>query len=453
MNRNSLKSDFDPTPTFGWRWWTGVVLILAYAFLPLSFAQAAPDPVSPPPGLVAWWPGDGFALDVVSTNAGTLLNGATYSTGEVGQAFNLNGTSSYIQAPHSAVWSFGSNDFTIELWANFGSATGSTALVASDAGAGATNKWIFWLNGGKLQFHINGTNNIANIGSGAFSPNLNQWYHLGVTRQFTNYTFYINGVAVATNIDARAIPDSGVPLTIGQAENNFFFNGSLDEISIYNRALSGSEISAVYAAGISGKAYAVTPAPSFVQQPTNQTVYLLGIPVFSAAAMGVPRPSYQWQFNGNNLTDATNASLTLTNVSLANAGSYGVLVSNSVAVITNLSVLTVRPLFRPGSSNNISAGGKAMEFKRVSVVLPGHEKAPCLEIGRVLLRADGSWHLQNGVVFRNGELSVEAPSGYLQVDGALAGDVNLLMPTGSHLVGNIFAHASPMVKSHEGIKK
>jgi len=103
--------------------------------------------------------------------------------------------------------------------------------------------------------------------------------------------------------------------------------------------------------------------------------------------------------------------------------------------------------------HNGSAGGKAMEFKRVSVVLPGHEKAPCLEIGRVLLRADGSWHLQNGVVFRNGELSVEAPSGYLQVDGALAGDVNLLMPTGSHLVGNIFAHASPMVKSHEGIKK
>ena len=58
--------------------------------------------VTPPSGLVAWWPGNGNALDIVDGNNGTLTGGVTYTNGEVGQAFDLDGTSGYVVAPASA---------------------------------------------------------------------------------------------------------------------------------------------------------------------------------------------------------------------------------------------------------------------------------------------------------------------------------------------------------------
>ena len=50
------------------------------------------SPISPPAGLVSWWPGDGNANDIVGDNHGTLENGATFATGKVNQAFSFDGT-------------------------------------------------------------------------------------------------------------------------------------------------------------------------------------------------------------------------------------------------------------------------------------------------------------------------------------------------------------------------
>jgi hypothetical protein len=55
----------------------------------------------PPAGLVAWWRGEGEATDTVGTNHGTLINGATFASGEVGQAFSLDGIDDYIEVPNA----------------------------------------------------------------------------------------------------------------------------------------------------------------------------------------------------------------------------------------------------------------------------------------------------------------------------------------------------------------
>jgi len=225
----------------------GLSLLLGFARL--AHAQCDPDTS----GLVGWWSGNGTTEDFIQTINGSLQNGATYAQGEVGQAFLLNGSGAYVQTYYSPEWAFGTNSFTLELWANFANTNGAPAMLSSDAGAGAQNKWIFCLNGGILQFQINGAYGAALIGSYAFSPALDQWYHVAVTRQSTNYVFFINGSAVSTNNDSRAIPNSASPLMIGEAEGNYFFNGLLDEISIYNRALAASEIAAIYSAGSAGK--------------------------------------------------------------------------------------------------------------------------------------------------------------------------------------------------------
>src|SRR3989442_9579353 len=92
-------------------------------------------------------------------NDGTLINGATFGSGEVRQAFSLNGVGQYVQAASSIP--FGSNDFSIDLWVNLNSVPPSTIpapgdiFIGDDNGGGENDKWFFALGGGVLYFHIN----------------------------------------------------------------------------------------------------------------------------------------------------------------------------------------------------------------------------------------------------------------------------------------------------------
>lgn len=284
-----------------------------------------------PTGLVAWWPADGFALDVAGTNNGTLLGGIAYGSGAAGQAFSFNGSSSYVQVPDSPFWAFGANDFTIELWANFANASGSPVLVGQDEGPGSVNKWLFWLDNGKLEFHINGPGNVL-IGSISFNPTLGQWYHLAVTRQANFYRFYVNGSVVGTASNSLQVPDANAPLRIGWAEESYFFNGRLDEVSIYNTALSTAQIASIYAAGSSGKCFTNDSAPVFIQQPVGFNGHIGQSSTLSGVAMGSPRPTYQWLLNNVAIPGATSSSLFLTNLSLANSGTYVLVASNMFGV-------------------------------------------------------------------------------------------------------------------------
>jgi hypothetical protein len=98
-----------------------------------------------------------------------------------------------------------------------------------------------------------------------------------------------------------------------------------DEISIYNRALSATEIQAIYEAGSAGKCG--TP-PAIVTQPQSQIAFAKSNVSFTVSASGSPPLSYQWSFNGSNILDATSSSFTITNVNQNNLGTYAVLITN-----------------------------------------------------------------------------------------------------------------------------
>src|SRR5206468_10268120 len=75
----------------------------------------APPPCAPPPaGMVAWYPGDGNANDIVGGNNGTLQGGVTFAPGEVGQAFNFNGIDSFVNVPDAA--NLHLQSLTIDAW-------------------------------------------------------------------------------------------------------------------------------------------------------------------------------------------------------------------------------------------------------------------------------------------------------------------------------------------------
>lgn len=222
----------------------------------LSFAPC----LTAPAGLVATWNGNADGYDLVGGNQGQLLSGASSVAGKVGNAFRFDGSTGFFQAPDSPLWAFGLNDFSIELWANFAAADGNHSFLASDDGGGAQSKWIFWLSGGNLVFHLNGAGGLRDIGRVPFNPVLGRWYHLAVTRSGAAYTFYINGTAAGTDSDTNPVPDASAPLTIGRAEGNFYFEGLLDEVSIYHETISAADVAAIYNAGGAGKCTSGTVA-------------------------------------------------------------------------------------------------------------------------------------------------------------------------------------------------
>jgi uncharacterized repeat protein (TIGR01451 family) len=105
------------------------------------------------------------------------------------------------------------------------------------------------------------------------------------------------------------------------------WTGEIDEISVYSCVLTASEIYDIYAAGSLGKCVGGL-SPIIVNQPTNVSEPRGAEAVFSVTAAGAGPLSYQWLFDGQSLSGATNATLTLSDVQTNQAGTYAVVVTN-----------------------------------------------------------------------------------------------------------------------------
>jgi hypothetical protein len=145
-----------------------------------------------------------------------------------------------------------------------------------------------------LNFHINSpqTGPIF-LALAPFTPALGQWYNLQVTRKNDTYTIFVNGTAVSSQPDSHRVPDAKAPLTIGEAESppgNFFMNGSLDEVAIYDNAVSPTA-----AAGQPASALSLAPLASSLLgtgQPALPAAPLAGpaTPTAPPASQSSPRP-------------------------------------------------------------------------------------------------------------------------------------------------------------------
>jgi hypothetical protein len=292
--------------------------------------------LSAPSGLVAWWPGESNADDVVGGNNGTMQNGASYAPGFVGTAFSFTGTDEAVLIPYAPSFNLSAmSGWTIEAWVNPASFNNSSwptiyaegywdASLGLDSGTGALDSYI----------------NNANRFIGSVAVPLGQWSHVALVYDGTNRTFYVNGVFAGAGSAPGINPDNDTSC-IGNVIPNesSSFNGLIDEVSIYNRALSFDEIAAIYLAGSHGKCEDVPPA--FVNQPQSQAVCLGSNAVFSVTAVGQRPLYYQWQMNGaplanaGNVSGAASATLVISNFSSQNAGTYSVVVSNAFGSVTS----------------------------------------------------------------------------------------------------------------------
>ncbi len=168
------------------------------------------------------------------------------------------------------------------------------------------------------------------------SAPLSTWHQVVFTLDNSgNATFYLDGTPVAGSGSAPA--SQPLDFCIGAATANgrgsggdfYVWNGLIDDVRVYNRNLSASEVQQLYQ-------YEANPGtpPSLTNQPLSQTVPVGSNASFSVTPSGGPSFSYQWQFDGTNLSDGTNitgsssSALTLEDVTTNQVGSYTVVITN-----------------------------------------------------------------------------------------------------------------------------
>jgi hypothetical protein len=205
-------------------------------------------------GLVLYLPFEGNANDL-STNAnnGTVNGQVSFVTGKIGKAAALNGTDqgeTSIQVKNSDKLSLKA-PFTLSAWANSTVVEIPSFYPVITKGKekedytmwltkGGTDILLNWQTENEIWQHLENEDNVK--------INANQWIYMTVTYDGSKVNSYINGVLNKSSDFNKPIDKSGEDLYIGLSlpggiEN---FKGMIDEVRIYDRVLSDSEINALY---------------------------------------------------------------------------------------------------------------------------------------------------------------------------------------------------------------
>ncbi len=217
-----------------------------------SVARGNGQCVAPPSGMISWWPGDTDARDIVGPNSGEL-NGTTLAPGLVVQAFQFDGLHD-VTAPSTGLPT-GGEDRTLEFWGMRETAPAADARLHVFAQYGSLGvhdgAFVVLAKQGQLMF--------SPWGSTIAGPEItaNVWHHIAVTSERNTVKLYLDGAQVAggTPSDKTTANSKLVIGGIGRAPDGSVdrLTGMVDELSIYNRALTQSEIAAIAAAGSAGK--------------------------------------------------------------------------------------------------------------------------------------------------------------------------------------------------------
>ncbi|MDQ4121863.1 MAG: FG-GAP-like repeat-containing protein, partial [Acidobacteriota bacterium] len=213
-----------------------------------------------PSDMISWYSAESNADDIIGTNNGTLQNGAGFDAGKVGQAFTFDGVNDFVAVPDSASLDI-TGDLTIDAWINPQTYSNFPHILSKRNVDNFHVTYELLLSGtGQFRFSSMNSGNFNDVNSNAIIP-LNAWTHVAVTIQGTTLKLYINGALDKTVTYAATRAATDGRLTIGSAETTGcggsgtceFFKGQIDEVEIFNRALSAAEIASLASASGAGK--------------------------------------------------------------------------------------------------------------------------------------------------------------------------------------------------------
>lgn len=282
-------------------------------------ATIAGQCVEAPSDLEHWWTADGNTFDIIGGEHGLLVGGTTYGAGKVAQAFDLDGANDQVVVPNNtkAPYNF-TGAFTIDAWIFLDQIPTQFAPIVSkwnDIGTDNRGYFLtveFFSGQPRIRFDVSrngqfgGTNSATRYAS-SLVP-VGQWLHVaGVfdpsetvpnrLRVYTSGTDASGAFFVPEEVTSVFVNDE--PLRIGAgdlgSDTRDFFNGRIDEVELFDRALTAAEIFEIFSAGSAGKTVPISIdiKPGSDVNPINlrsrgtTPVALLGSEVFNVATVDV----------------------------------------------------------------------------------------------------------------------------------------------------------------------
>lgn len=220
-----------------------LLLILFNLISPICAAQV-PSYV-PTSNLVGWWPFSGNADDISGTGNNATNFNATLSTDRFNNpnaAYSFNGTNAYLTVPTPTFTLSATGSFSFSVWMKKQASTGVSLMV----GSSAANNFITLL-GGETSTSF-GANKQSLSWIWCTAPHtLNNWDHYVGVYDAGQMTLYKNGAAVTTAQYTHTNTNSAnLPLFLGKDINTSYFNGQLDDIGFWTRAITPAEVLALY---------------------------------------------------------------------------------------------------------------------------------------------------------------------------------------------------------------
>jgi CSLREA domain-containing protein len=284
-----------------------------------------------PAGLVSWWRAESNANDFAGSNNGVLQNGATFATGMIGQAFQLDGVDDFIDVADSPSLDAISSAITVESWIkpelplpSFGGYVFSRRDPFVNEGFS-----VDVLDDGRLVIAVR-TATAGNSGSVFVTDfgviHFSQYQHIAAEYDGTTGTLkaFVDGQEVPL-VDHTGLPLSGPlgsndHLFIGRRQDSntsegvagaSYFNGMIDDLAVYDRALTAEEVQEIFNAGSEGKATLVVDTVADTVAPDGFTSLREAINASNASVgdrdvigFNIPEPSIgglvaRWHADGN----------------------------------------------------------------------------------------------------------------------------------------------------------
>ena len=246
-------------------------------------------------GLVAEWHFDEGSGSVLKDSSGNgndgVIHGATWTEGNFGSALEFDGVDDYVEVPDSPSLDI-TDVITVELWVNPTTLGDWDLMVHKINAYGIGYSFVdhpgFPGDRNKFEFHKFQTNppDYCKCSNSVNSPIPGNWYHIIGTFDGTQHKIYVNGNLEGTVSYTGTFSTTDYPLIFGgyfyhilpthpqEYLQKYLFNGIIDEVRIYNRALTAEEIKEHYEQEPTALSITKTATPNSIKQGQTTTITL-----------------------------------------------------------------------------------------------------------------------------------------------------------------------------------
>lgn len=207
----------------------------------------------PTDGLIAYYEADAgsgsVAYDTAESNDGQITDASWTSAAQVGShALFFSGSSGSVEAPHQDY--LNRSTFSVSVWVNFDDlATGSwQGIVSKGTGSSPDRNYALFQNKNSKQVHFSFWRTDSSWASYNSNSNLsaNTWHHVVATYDGSKFKLYLDGSLDASYSETGTPTTTDESLYIGGFPDYTTMNGTADDVRVYNRSLSGSEVQDLY---------------------------------------------------------------------------------------------------------------------------------------------------------------------------------------------------------------